>query len=269
MVWEFVRWQSHRFRGTDHGISRQRGGSQRRVPRLGSMVGLEPLGNDLFLVDGPVVRDMGIHFDTRMTVARLGDGSMWIASPVPVRFATLTEITALGPVRYLVSPTPRHFWRLYAWHELLPDAELWSSPITPVTLKKGDLPLTGILGDRVRDLWAGDLDQVLVRGSRWLNEVIFFHAPTRTLLVEDVIQIHQPQQGHTLRNVLIALGGVAAPRGGVGRDIRLTFRDKAAAREYIDRVLQWDFDKLVVAHGPVATHAARQTVEQAFSWLYH
>ena len=70
------------------------------------MAGLEALGDDLFLVDGPVVRDMGIHFDTRMTVARLGDGSVWIASPVPVPFATLTEITDLGPVRYLVSPTP-------------------------------------------------------------------------------------------------------------------------------------------------------------------
>lgn len=88
------------------------------------MAGLEALGDDLFLVDGPVVRDMGIHFDTRMTVARLGDGSVWIASPVPVPFATLTEITDLGPVRYLVSPTPRHFWRLNAWHQLFSEAEL-------------------------------------------------------------------------------------------------------------------------------------------------
>jgi hypothetical protein len=141
---------------------------------------------------------------------------------------------------------------------------LWSSPITPITLKKGDLPLTGILGDHVRDLWAGDLDQVVLRGSRWLNEVIFFHAATRTLLLEDVIQIHQPQAGHTLRNALIALGSVAAP--GVARGIRLTFRDKALARESIDRVLQWDFDKLVVGHGPVVTDAARQMVEEAFSW---
>jgi hypothetical protein len=165
--------------------------------------------------------EAGIHFDTRMTVARLGDGSVWIASPVPVPFATLTEITDLGPVRYLVAPTPRHFWRLNASHQLFPEAELWSSPITPITLKKGDLPLTGILGDHVRDLWAGDLDQVVLRGSRWLNEVIFFHAATRTLLLEDVIQIHQPQAGHTLRNALIALGSVAAPRRGARHSVDL------------------------------------------------
>lgn len=232
------------------------------------MVGREALGQDLFVFEGPVVRDMGVDFNSRMTVIRLCDGSVWIASPVRVPFATLADIAALGPVRYLVSPTPRHFWRLHAWHDLFPAAELWSSPITPVTLKKGDLPLTGILSERVPDSWVVDLDQVLVRGSRWLSEVVFFHAPSRTLIVEDLIQMHQPRQGHPLRNALIACGGVAAPRGGVARDIRLTFRDKAAARESIDRVLQWDFDKLVVAHGPVLTRNARRTVEEAFSWLH-
>lgn len=233
------------------------------------MLGLQPLGNDLFLVDGPVVRDMGMRFSTRMTVVRLGDGSVWIASPLPVPFSTLADIAGLGPVRYLVSPTPRHYWRLGAWHGLFPEARLWSSPITPISLKKGKLPLAGILGSQAQDLWAPDLEFVLLRGSPWLNEVIFFHAPTRTLLVEDVIQIHQPQPGHILRNALIALGGVGAPQGGVARDIRLTFRDSSAARESIEQVLRWDFDTLVVAHGPVVTHAARQTVEQAFSWLYH
>lgn len=231
------------------------------------MGGLQPLGGDLYLVDGPVVRDMGMRFDTRMTVARLRDGSVWVASPVPASFATLAAVAALGPVRYLVSPTPRHFWRLNAWHVLFPDAELWSSPMTPVTLKKGDLPLTGILGDQVPAGWAADLDQVLLRGNRWLNEVIFFHARSRTLLVEDVIQIHEPRRGHPLRNALLAFGGVAVPTGGTARDIRLGFRDKAAARESIDKLLRFDFDRLVLAHGPVVTDTARQTVQHAFAWL--
>ncbi len=231
------------------------------------MTGLEALGRDLFVVEGPIVRDMGMPFTTRMTVVRLGDGSLWIASPVPVPFAVLADIVALGRVRYLVSPTPRHFWRLNGWHDLFPEAELWSSPITPFTLKKGDLPLTGVLGDQVPDQWAGDLGHVLVRGSRWLNEVFFFHAASRTLLVEDLVQVHEPRQGHPLRNALVTLGGVASPMGGVARDIRLTFRDRRAARESIDRVLQWDFDQIVLAHGPVITHDARGVVEGAFAWL--
>lgn len=231
------------------------------------MAGLQALGEDLFVVDGPVVRDMGIGFDTRMTVIRLGDGSVWIASPVPAPFATIAEIAALGPVRHLVSPTPRHYWRLHAWHALFPEAELWSSPITAVTLKNGDLPKAEILGQHAPEAWAGDLDQAIVGGSALVSEVFFFHAASRTLLVEDLIQVHERRPGHPLRNALIALGGVAAPRGGVARDIRLTFRDRAAARRSIRRILEWDFDQLVVAHGPVITRAGRRRVEEAFSWL--
>jgi hypothetical protein len=179
----------------------------------------------------------------------------------------LEKIRNLGAVRYLVSGTPRHLWRLESWHTLFPEAELWSSPITPITLTTERLPLTGILTDEVPQPWAQDLDQALIRGSSWLNEVAFFHVPSRTLLLEDVIQIHRRRAGRPLRNLLLGLGGVAEPDGGVGRDIRLTFRHRDAARASVDRILQWDFDKLVIAHGPVVTHDARRIVEKAFAWL--
>lgn len=231
------------------------------------MAGLRALGKDLFVIEGPVARDFGIGYTTRMTVIRLGDGSVWIASPVRVPFALIADIAALGPVRHLVSPTPRHYWRLHAWHALFPEAELWSSPITAVTVKNRELPQVAILGDHPPEAWAGDLDQAVVRGSGLVSEVFFFHAASRTLLVEDLIQVHERRPGHPLRNALIALGGVAGPRGGVPRDIRLAFRDRAAARQSIRRILAWDFDQLVMAHGPVITQAGRRTVEEAFAWL--
>ena len=231
------------------------------------MAELRALGKDLFVVDGPVVRDMGITYNTRMTAVRLSDGSVWIASPVPVSFTTIAEITALGPVRHLVSPTPRHYWRLHAWHALFPDAQLWSSAVTAVTLRNGPLLKAEILGEPAPAAWAGDLDQAIVRGSALVSEVVFFHAASRTLLVEDLIQVHERRPGHPVRNALITVGGVAAPRGGVARDIRLSFRDRAAARQSLIKILEWDFDQLVVAHGPVITHAGRRTVEDAFSWL--
>ena len=231
------------------------------------MTAVTPLGEGLFVVDGPVVRDMGVHFTTRMSVVQLSTGDVCVSSPVEVPFDVLSEIRRLGPVRYLVSATPRHFWRLYAWHTLFPDAELWSSPLTPITLKRGTLPLTGILNDQADLPWSQDLEHVVLRGSSWLNEVAFFHRHSRTLLVEDVIQIHEARTGHPVLNALIELGGVAAPGGGVSRDIRLTFRDRDAARASLRRILAWDFDKLVVAHGPIVTSGARETVANAFSWL--
>ncbi len=231
------------------------------------MTRLQEIGPGLHVVDGPVVRDMGMPFETRMTVLQLRDGSVWIASPVPVPYATLAQIADLGPVRYLVSPTPRHFWRLAHYHRLFPEAELWSSPTTPATLKQGDLRLAGILGDTPPAPWAADLDQVLVHGSRLVPEVVFFHARSRTLLVEDLLQVHERRPGHPLFNALISWGGVRGPSGGVARDIRLTFRDREAARRSVRRMLEWDFEQLVLAHGPIVTQQPRRMVEEAFAWL--
>ncbi len=219
------------------------------------------------MADGPPARDMGIHFPTRMALAKLSDGSVWISSPVLVPFDTLTSIRQMGPIHHLVSPTPRHYWRLKAWHVLFPEAELWSSPITPVTLKEEDLPLTGVLDGRVPGAWAADFDQELIGGSRLLREVAFFHRPSRTLLLEDVFQVHAPKPDRPLLNAALRLGGIAGPDGGVARDIRLSFRDRTATRESVDRILAWDFDKVVVAHGPVIREGARAVVEKAFGWL--
>ena len=72
----------------------------------------EEFANDLWVVEGPNVRDMGFMFTTRMAVAKLSDGSVWVNSPVSVSFDMLKRITELGPVRYLLAATPRHVWRL-------------------------------------------------------------------------------------------------------------------------------------------------------------
>ncbi|GAA2027243.1 hypothetical protein GCM10009819_08270 [Agromyces tropicus] len=227
---------------------------------------LTPLGEGLFVVDGPATRDMGMPFTTRMSVVRLRDGSVWVSSPVPVPYETLTEVTSLGPVRYLVSPTPRHLWRLARWHLLFPDAELWSSPITPFTLKRGDLPLAGVLGPAVPGSWTPELDHVVL-GGPVLQESAFLHAPSRTLLLEDVIQVHHPLPGHPISNAVFRLGGVMAPDGGVSRDIRLTFRPRTTARESVLRMLDWPFDAVVLAHGPIITEHAKDFVARAFHWL--
>ncbi len=227
---------------------------------------LASLGEGLFVVDGPTVRDLGIPFDTRMSVVQLHDGTLWVSSPVATSFEVLAAISALGPVRYLVSPTPRHYWRLARWHTLFPDAELWSSPVTPITLKAADLPLTGLLSDPLPPAWAPDLEQVVL-GDALLHESVFYHAPSRTLLVEDVIQVHEPLPGHPVSTALFRLGGLMAPDGGVSHDIRLTFRDRASARASVRRILDWPFRTVVLAHGPVVTREAKALVAKAFDWL--
>jgi hypothetical protein len=231
------------------------------------MSAIQAFAENIFIVDGPNVRDFGVMFTTRMTIVKLSDGALWVSSPVSVPFETLKQITALGPVRYLVAATPRHVWRLERWHTLFPEAKLWAPPATPFTLMTWRLPFTGVLADEPPRGWAGDLDQLAFQGNRLLDEVVFFHEASRTVILDDLIQIHRIEEGKPLRNALVRLGGVEYPDGGVALDIRLSFTDRKLARRSLEKLLSWDFDKLIIAHGACIEKDAKPFVERAFRWL--
>jgi hypothetical protein len=231
------------------------------------MADLLTFGENIWIVDGPNVRDMGVMFTTRMAVVKLSDGSLWVNSPVSVSFDTLKRITELGPVKYLIAATPRHVWRLAAWHALFPAAQLWAPRTTAFTLKEGYLPFAGTLEDMPPQGWADDFDQLAFKGNRLIEEVIFFHKQSRTVILDDLIQIHPIVKGKPLRNFLFKMAGVASPHGGVPLDIKLSFTNRDLARRSLAKLLSWDFDKLVIAHGVCVEKDAKPFMERAFRWL--
>lgn len=229
--------------------------------------GLQQFAENIWICDGPDAVDFGLTFTTRMTVIKLTDGCLWISSPVSVESDILEAITELGQIRYLVAATPRHAWRLAAWHGLFPEAQLWVCRKTPATLLKGELPITGVLGDFPEEGWASDLDQLAFKGSSMIEEVVFFHKRTHVLILDDLIQCNPILKGHRFRNFAFKLNGIAAPEGGVAWDIRISFTSRKLARQSLKKLLSWDFDKLIIGHGPCLDGDAKAYVTRAFEWL--
>jgi hypothetical protein len=48
---------------------------------------------------------------------------------------------------------------------------------------------------------------------------------------------------------------------------RLLVRDRAAARRSLERILAWDFERVVVAHGAVLESGGREALRAAYTWL--
>jgi hypothetical protein len=234
---------------------------------------IQAFAENVWIVGGPPVRDMGEWFTTRMTVVKLSSGSMWLNSPVAVPPGTLDRIKEMGAVRYLVAATPRHIWRLEKWHGLFPDAELWVTPQILNKLKlmtvlpKQKLSYTGILGNELPSAWASDMDQLVFEGSYLFKEVFFFHRKSRTVIVDDMIQIHPMEKGKPFLNFLIKLVGAGNSRAVVALGIRMTFTNRKLARQSFKKLMSWDFDKLIIAHGPCIQKDAKASVEMAFRWL--
>jgi hypothetical protein len=179
----------------------------------------------------------------------------------------LDRIKALGPVRYLVAPTQLHLWRLEECQDLFPDTELWGPP--KITKRFKQLLFAGVLRDAPPDCWAQDLDQTILKGNCFLEELAFYDKKSRTLIMTDFIQNHPIPAGRPFLSLLWRLAGVAYPVGGVPVDVRLSFTDRKLARRSLATLLSWDFDKLVIAHGVCIDRDAKPFVEKAFRWLGH
>jgi Domain of unknown function (DUF4336) len=226
---------------------------------------MNEFGPDMWLVDGPRVRAVGIWFPTRMIVVRLQDGSLWINSPVAVSKSLLASIEGVGPPRYLVAPTPLHVWRLDEWHKLFPQAELWGPPSIARSPRRR--MFAGVLGDETPEEWKADFDQVVFRGNALVQEVEFFHKLSRTVVFADFLQNYPPGKSRRFLGTLQRLAGVWGL--GVAVDIRLTTFNRKLARLSVAKMLAWDFDRLVVAHGENLERDAKSQVRNAFAWLDH
>ena len=231
------------------------------------MAELTQFGRDIWVVDGPDARDMGLLFTTRMTIVRLSNDTVWVESPVSLPAEILDQIREIGPVEYVVASTQRHIWRLNAWHDLFPNAQLWAPVGARLALGDLSAPIHDVYIDTPPLGWAQDIDQLAFKGSSLLKEVMFFHKPSHTLIVGDLVQANPMLKGRPFRNVIFKLMGAAYPNGGVGLDLRLSFRDKALARQSMERMMSWDFDRLIIAHGPCVESKAKSFLRDAFKWL--
>lgn len=223
---------------------------------------LRRLAEDLWVVERPQSL-LGLPVGERMTVMRLATGRLLLHSPLPLDAALRAELDALGPVAYAVAPSRVH--RLYAGdvRKAYPDARLWIAP--GLEKKRPDLVYEAILGDEVPAEWRGEVDQVFFAGRPYENDVAFFHRASRTLVTCDLAFNFGPRAPWRTRVFmgLIRSYGRLTPT----KLDPLLIRDRRAGRESLERILAWDFDRVVVAHGEVQESDGKALLRDGYAWL--
>ena len=228
---------------------------------------LQPFGPDLWLCDGPSVTGAGgFQFPTRMVVVRLPDeGGLWVWSPVAATQDVRAAVDALGSVRHLVAPNSLHHTFLAEWATAYPHARVHAAP--GLTETASGTAIHARLDDIPDPEWSGALDQVVVPGNRITTEVVFFHRASATAIVTDWVQ-HIPRGWyHGWRAVVARLDLMSAREPSVPRKFRLATTDRIAARQAVQRILAWDAERLVFAHGPALPAGGAAALRRAFAWL--
>jgi hypothetical protein len=132
---------------------------------------------------------------------------------------------------------PRGAHLLFAgdYFKAYPGAKLRGAPGLPD--KREDLKFSSILSDEAHADWQGQVEQHLFRGAPVLNEVVFFHPATRTVIFTDFVFNVATQDASRARvfNWVTGAAGHFGPR----RLIQRMISDRAAARASVKQILLW------------------------------
>ncbi|MBC7976973.1 MAG: hypothetical protein H7138_18510 [Myxococcales bacterium] len=152
----------------------------------------------------------------------------------------------------VVAPSLLHHLHLERAIERYRPVALWGPP--GLAEKHPDLGPMHVLGE---DPWphADQLEFVIVEGAPRRNEVVFFHKASRSIYTADLFFNIRKPEGF-LTPIAFRLMGIHK-RFAAMKMWRHWVTDRAAFARSIDQILAWDFDRIVVAHGDVATQNAR------------
>ena len=226
---------------------------------------MQAFGQNIWTMDGDDVRMYGVlPFTTRMTVVRLESGGLWLHSPVRPTPERNRAVDQLGPVEHLVAPNKIHSLGIEPWKALCPSAKVWASP--GFNKRHPGIAIDAVLTNAPEAPWSGEIDHCVIDGHAVLDEVAFLHKLSKTLIITDFIQKHEAAGESWFWRGVKHMAGVLGKDGTVPLDIKLSVRDKAAMRRSIEKILGWDFDNLIIAHGHCLQGGATEEVRRAFDW---
>jgi len=223
----------------------------------------DALGPNIWTAWRPL-RFLGVSMGTRMTVVRTAAGKLWLHSPYDPGTQIRHQMDELGPVSYAVCPNRMHHMLVGQILELYPEAKLFLSTALPK--KRPDLAHGQVLGDDCPEEWEGDIQVLRLKGHPWLDEQIFLHQPSGTLILTDLMWCVDEEFSAPVRGFAWLVGQYK--KHVVMPEIRISFTDKKAARATVEVILDWEFDRIVLAHGPIVLRNGRQVLREAFSFLF-
>lgn len=231
-----------------------KGDRRRNEPRGFGDGSLVPFADSLWTATTPV-RFAATWQPHVMTVVRFSNGELLLHSPCRLSSELRTAIAKLGSVTAVIAPNWFHDLYLDDYRRSYPDATFWG----PAFLKRQRKALIDReLDAHARPKWFAEMPHITVPGLLTFDESLFYHIPTRTLIVADL-----------LMNARITSDAPPFTKFGYwlfGLNGRLKMfpvlvwfgqTRRAAIRTAVQQILKWNPDRLIVGHGtPIREGAA-------------
>ncbi|MBT9312758.1 DUF4336 domain-containing protein [Leptothoe kymatousa] len=229
---------------------------------------LTPIADNLWCASQPL-RFIGLEIGTRMTVVRLGNGDLVLISPIALDAAHRLQLDTLGTVRHIIAPNLFHHMFVGQGQSLYPNATVWG--VEGLAEKRPDLKLDDLVNQP--GSFNGELDympfrgfaSILPQGICMANETVFYHRPSRSLILTDIAFNFGQNSSLSVRLGTRILGGYNQLQPS--RLEKWGTRDKATVADSVRQVLAWDFDRVIPAHGSIVETNGKAAFKAGYEWF--
>jgi hypothetical protein len=203
----------------------------------------------------------GVPHSSRMTVVRLADSRLCLHSPVPISRMVQQQLNQLGAVSFILAPSKNHHKFVAECVSTFPDAVLFGTP--GLGHKRHDLAGLEEIPSARNPAWWPELECFLFNGIPSMNEMVWFHRPSATLILSDLCQWWRGELPWLAR-CFASFNGVRKQMA-VPNTVQFRIHDHPAARLSAERILQWPFTRVITAHNVIIEEHAFLKVAQALA----
>lgn len=197
---------------------------------------------------------LGMDLGKTTTLIRLRSGKLVLHSAGPFTDGDVAAMQALGEVGWLVEANCLHDTFSARARACFPNVPYLVPSGFPLSLK-GMRPL-----DPPPPEWADELLLFPIEGMPRVNEMALLHRPSGTLVLGDLLFNFPEDTPRSLRLFLQWVSGVRTFPGS-SRLVRFMIRDRARFKVSIERILETNFGKVIVAHKVPIEAGGRQALE--------
>lgn len=205
----------------------------------------------------------GLDIGHRMTVVRLKKNELFIHSPAPLDDRLVSGLKSLSKVSAIVAPSQMHDLYLMPYFEKFPKAQFYCAP--GLAEEHPHFPFTAELSFGNNYFWNKEIQLLLIHGMPKVNEVVFLHRSSRSLIVADLV-FNLGRDCSLLTKCYLFFSG-AYRKVTPSKLFKLLIKDKQAVKLSIEIMLLWDFDRIIMGHGDIVNTSAREALRKAYAWL--
>lgn len=214
---------------------------------------MDTFGNLVFL--DSVVKMPLMKLPVRTVVVPVPNGSIMIS---PGSMLTADQLSRCGPVTDLVASNLYHCGGIQNALTVFPQARAWG--VEGAAKKKPYIKWTNELTE---SSWPFSemLTGVTLNGMPSINEVVFVHKPSRSLIVTDLSFNMTAVSGFGAWFILSLFG--TYKKFGVSSLFLKGIKDRSAFQSSIENLFAHDFDNIVVSHGELIRGGGKGILRQA------